>query len=156
MPRSNDFQRIKCFYRNFQDELGNTALHYHVTAKGAFAVEACLKLLQAGADFRLKNKNGQEPLELLESNEKLSTKQLDQVKCEIWARMDRKEQTQELQKSLEDVEGFRQKISENLNCIFKLKIRNQNRSRQNVGHPFSMTCLKRFSKTLLKSSTMSR
>ncbi|CAG5099882.1 Oidioi.mRNA.OKI2018_I69.XSR.g16732.t1.cds [Oikopleura dioica] len=88
-----------------QDDLGNTALHYHVTAKGAFAVEACLKLLQAGADFRLKNKNGQEPLELLESNEKLSTKQLDQVKCEIWARMDRKEQTQELQKSLEDVEA---------------------------------------------------
>ena len=105
------------FYRNFQDELGNTALHYHVTAKGAFAVEACLKLLQAGADFRLKNKNGQEPLELLESNEKLSTKQLDQVKCEIWARMDRKEQTQELQKSLEDVEGFR-KLSLKIQIVF--------------------------------------
>ena len=74
--------------------------------KGALAVEASLKLLRSGADFRLKNKNGLEPLELLESNENLSTKQIDQVKCDLWARMDKEEQSQELQKTLIEVQGF--------------------------------------------------
>ncbi len=74
--------------------------------KGALAVEASLKLLRAGADFRLKNKNGQEPLELLESNENLSTKQMDQVKCDLWARMDSEEQSQELKKTLNEMQGF--------------------------------------------------
>ncbi|CBY37969.1 unnamed protein product [Oikopleura dioica] len=90
---------------NAQDELGNTALHYHVANKGALAVEASLKLLRAGADFRLKNKNGQEPLELLESNENLSTKQMDQVKCDLWARMDSEEQSQELKKTLNEMQA---------------------------------------------------
>ena len=64
--------------------------------KGVLAVEASLKLLRSGADFRLKNKSGQEVLELLEKNENLSTKQMDQVMCDIWARMDSEEQSQEL------------------------------------------------------------
>ena len=79
--------------------------------KGVLAVEASLKLLRSGADFRLKNKDGQEPLELLENNENLSTKQSDQVKCDIWARMDIQEQSQELKKTLTEVQGFRFKES---------------------------------------------
>lgn len=88
--------------------------------KGVLAVEASLKLLRSGADFRLKNKDGQEPLELLENNENLSTKQSDQVKCDIWARMDIQEQSQELKKTLTEVQGFGFKESRYSRAMMRL------------------------------------
>ena len=88
--------------------------------KGVLAVEASLKLLRSGADFRLKNKNGQEVLELLEKTENLSTKQMDQVMCDIWARMDSEEQSQELKKTLTEVQGFGLKKSRYSRAITRL------------------------------------